>query len=201
MPPTEAAAERSLDPRVERTRAAVVDATLDLLTEGGFASLSIDAIARRSGVARTTIYRHWPSVSHIVHEAATCTMPSYDLPDTGDARADLRAHVQALAAKLTSSDWGRLLPVMVDAAGRDREILELQREATRLRRTAALGIVRAAAERGVVRSDVDVELVGEMLVGPLFTRRLVTHQPITEAFVDQLFDVVWELLTTPHPPG
>lgn len=185
-----------IDPRVARSRTAVIDATLALLGEGGYVALSIDAISRRSGVARTTIYRHWDSLAEIVHEAATSTVGIKPVIDSGDARADLRAHVGMLADKLNASDWGRMLPVLVDAAGRDPEILDLQRRSTAERRAAAMSIARAGVERGQIRADIDLDLVGEMFVGPIFTRHLVTHLPITDAFLDQLTETVFSIIGT-----
>ncbi|MFN8052436.1 MAG: TetR/AcrR family transcriptional regulator [Acidimicrobiales bacterium] len=184
------------DPRVVRSRAAVMAATLELLADGGYAGLSIDAISKRSGVARTTIYRHWPSLAEIVTEAATSTVGIKAVPDTGDARADLRAHLDVLAEKMTRSDWGRMLPTIVDAASRDPELLELQRRTTAERRMAAMAIAAKGVANGQIRDDVDLDLVGEMLVGPIFTRHLVTHQPITEQFLDDLLDMAFRIIGT-----
>jgi len=189
------AAERSgLDPRVARSRAAVIEAALELLGDAGYGGTSIDAISRRSGVARTTIYRHWRSLAEIVHEAAMTTVGVKAVPDTGDARADLRAHLGELAAKLNSGAWGRMLPVLVDAAFRDEEILELQRRSTAERKAAAMAIAARGVELGQIRDDVDLVLCGEMLVGPIFTRHLVTHLPITEAFLDDLIEATFRMI-------
>lgn len=185
----------AVDPRVARTRAAVIEATLALLGEGGYAALSIDAISRRSGVARTTIYRHWSSLAEIVHEAASSTVGIKPVADTGDARADLRAHLGMLAEKL-AGEWGRMLPVLVDAAGRDPEILDLQRRSTAVRRAAAMAIARRGVENGQIRDDVDLDLVGEMFVGPVFARHLVTHLPITDEFLDELTEIVFSFIGT-----
>ena len=151
----------------------MIEAALDLLGDAGYGGTSIDAISRRSGVARTTIYRHWRSLAEIVHEAAMTTVGVKAVPDTGDARADLRAHLGELAAKLNSGAWGRMLPVLVDAAFRDEEILELQRRSTAERKAAAMAIAARGVELGQIRDDVDLVLCGEMLVGPIFTR----HHP------------------------
>lgn len=185
------------DPRVARSRAAVIDATLDLLAEVGYAGVSIDAIAKRSGVARTTIYRHWPSLAELVQDAATSTMGIKVVDDTGDPRADLTAHLRMLVDKLTNSDWGRLLPTVVDAASRDAGVAELQRRSTAERRGAAMAIARRGVERGQLRDDVDIELIGEMVAGVLFTRHLVTHLPVTDELVDELLDLVFPLIERP----
>jgi AcrR family transcriptional regulator len=185
----------ALDPRIARSRAAVIEATLDLLTEVGYSGLSIDAISRRSGVARTTIYRHWPTLAEIANDAAMSTVAIREVPMTGDARADLRAHVGMLVDKI-NSEWGRMLPVLVDAAARNPEILALQRDSTTARRAAAMRIVKDGVASGQIRDDVDIDLIGEMLVGPIFTRHLVTHQPITDDFIDDLMEIVFSLIGT-----
>lgn len=185
----------SPNPR-DRTRAAVLDATLELLGERGYAGVNIDAIARRSGVARSTIYRHWPTVAAVVFDAVSATVAPTAVPDTGDAWRDLRAHLGSLAAKLTASRWGELLPVLVDAAGRDADLWELQRADTAERRAAAMAIVERGRQAGQVRLDVDVDLVGEMLVGAVFTRHLVTHRPIDDEFLDGLLVLVRSMAAT-----
>ena len=174
----------------------MIEAALDLLGDAGYGGTSIDAISRRSGVARTTIYRHWRSLAEIVHEAAMTTVGVKAVPDTGDARADLRAHLGELAVKLNSGAWGRMLPVLVDAAFRDEEILELQRRSTAERKAAAMAIAARGVELGQIRDDVDLVLCGEMLVGPIFTRHLVTHLPITEAFLDDLIEATFRMIGT-----
>lgn len=183
-----------LDPRVARTRATVIAATLDLLAEHGYAGASIDAIARRSGVARTTIYRHWSSLADLVQDAATSTVGLAPVEDTGDPRTDLAAHLHMLVDKLTRSDWGRLLPTVVDAASRDPDVAELQRRSTAERRAAAMAIVHRGVERGQLRHDVDVDLIGEMVAGVLFTRHLVTHLPVTDELVERLLDLAFPLI-------
>ena len=102
-----------------------------------------------------------------------------------------------LAAKLTDDHWGHLLPMLVDAAARDPEILELQRRTTAERRAAAMAIAANGVATGQIRPDVDLELVSEMLVGPLFTRHLITHLPITEDLLDELINTVFRLIGTP----
>lgn len=183
-----------VDPRIARSRSAVIDATLELLAEVGYAGLSIDAISKRSGVARTTIYRHWSSLAAIVHEAAVSTSELHAPPDTGDVRCDLRAMFVGLAHKLTETEWGHMLPTLVDAAGRDPEILALQQRFAEERREAGLCVIRLGADRGQVRDDVDLDVLAEMVVGAMFTRRLVNHQPIDDDFIDRLLDTVWPLI-------
>lgn len=89
-----------------------------------------------------------------------------------------------------------MLPVLVDAAFRDEEILELQRRSTAERKAAAMAIAAWGVELGQIRDDVDLVLCGEMLVGPIFTCHLVTHLPITEAFLDDLIEATFRMIGT-----
>ena len=77
------------DPRVARSRAAVLDATVDLLGEVGHGGTTVEAIAERSGVAKTTIYRHWPSRAPLLIDAFHCRVEHVEATPTGDVRADL----------------------------------------------------------------------------------------------------------------
>ncbi len=95
-----------VDPRVLRTRQSVIAATQDALVEEGYAAITIDGIAWRSGVARTTIYRHWGSLADLVIEAVTLIDEQWSAPDTGSVRDDLVAQATGLNEKLSTSEWG-----------------------------------------------------------------------------------------------
>jgi len=179
------------DPRVERSRAAVIAATLELLTEHGYAGTSIDAISKRSGVARTTIYRHWHSLAEIAHEAAISSSPEHVVPDTGDLRGDIRGLAGHLADKLNESGWGELLPTLIDAARRDPEILALQQRVSHDRRTASMAVIERAQANSELKDGINLDIVGEMMVGAIFTRHLVSHRPLNDEFLDQLTDEVY----------
>src|SRR5271154_2815383 len=93
-PDTPVAAERDikpLDERVRRSRAAVLGATAHLLSERGFAGATVDEISRRSGVAKTTIYRHWPTRTDLLRDACSTLSTPLDTPDTGSFEADMTA--------------------------------------------------------------------------------------------------------------
>ncbi len=84
--------EERADPRVVRSKATIIDACAELIAQEGFSGVSIEAVAARSGAAKTTIYRHWPSREALCIEAfGTCSGPSSPLPDTGTLRDDLVA--------------------------------------------------------------------------------------------------------------
>ena len=178
-----------MDPRIARSRDAVVDATKDLLEEVGFAGLTIDGIAKRSGVARTTIYRQWPSLPELLSDVGAM-VGCYVAPDqTDDPIADIRAILRALRDAL-DDEWGRILPCLVDAAARDDEIRGLMAARVRERRAPTTAALNRLAKRGDLPSGSDLEALTDRLGAPIFYRRLITQQPVDDRYIDELVDAV-----------
>ncbi len=124
------------DPRIARSRAAVIEAAAELLAEEGMSGFSIDAVSRRSGVARTTIYRHWPESRELFFDAFRSFGGPPPLPDTGSIRDDMVAYFRLLVDHLQESRAGSALPVLLDATLRDPTMRELHRRFVEERRAA-----------------------------------------------------------------
>jgi AcrR family transcriptional regulator len=178
------------DPRIARSRAAVLDATVALLGEVGHSGTTIEAIAERSGVAKTTIYRHWPNRAQLLVEAFDCAIDTIDVPDTGDLRADLVAVAESLATKLRDPAWSRLLVTLIDAAQCDEELAALSREFSHARRRVAQTVVERAIARGELDARVDADLVTQLVGGFLFYRRLILSDPADHDLVERAIDAV-----------
>src|SRR4051812_13876141 len=99
------AAERAVDERIVRSRATVLDATVELLFERGYGGTTVDEISRRSGVAKTTIYRHWPTRTGLLREACSTIGTPLDKPETGNVKEDLTTVLRQLASLLRSARW------------------------------------------------------------------------------------------------
>jgi AcrR family transcriptional regulator len=173
------------DPRVVLSRQRVLAATLDLLTESGLGELTIDDVSKRSGVAKTTIYRHWPNRTALVIDACLrMDDGEQPPPDTGSLEGDVSAFLKNLAGLLVTARWSSILPAIVDAA--EHEPTFADTHSTIQRRHAAP--LRAALERAVVRGEIqpsaDLGAVVAALVGPLFYRRWFSREPIDDAFVE-----------------
>jgi AcrR family transcriptional regulator len=179
-----------VDPRVLRTRESVIAATQEALVEEGYAAITIDGIARRSGVARTTIYRHWGSIADLVIDAITLIDEQWSAPDTGSVRDDLVAQGNRLNEKLSTSEWGRALPTLVDGSSRDPELLRLHTLRTCQRRDQTIALVDRGIARGELPADVDAALVVDRIAGPIFYHHLILHQPIDHAYITRLVDDV-----------
>lgn len=186
-----------LDPRVARSRAAILDATVELLLEGGVHLTTVDAIAERAGVSKATIYRHWPSREQLVIDALESLKPHHDLPDTGSVRDDLvdllgrlRDHLDSpVAAGFTS---------MLGAAEHDPELAQLRQEYTAARRRPSELVVERAQARGELPADLDTDLFLSMVVGPLFYRRVVQGRPVPKRWCTQVVDAALRAFgTTP----
>jgi AcrR family transcriptional regulator len=183
-----------VDPRVARSHQAVLSAAADLLAEVGFGRVTIEAVATRSGVARTTIYRHWPDLHHLLAEALESVMDPCIEADTGTLRGDLTITLSGLARTLTTSAAAGVLTSMIDAAEREPEIGELQRAFSQERRKATRAALERAVARGEIAPDVDVHVEASLIAGPLFYRRMVSREPLSDAFVAKIVAVTCDRL-------
>lgn len=185
----------ALDPRTERTRTAVLDATAALLCEEGFERITIDSIAARSDVARSTIYRNWPDRQSLLIQGfeALCAFP--DVPDSGSLRQDLDALADHLSHGLTQEAWGRVLPSLIGAAQHDPDLEIAAQRFKKGRREAAVAVVRRAVDRGDVDPDRNIELIMIRFAASFFFTHLFTDIPLDEAFVRQVVSLTMTELT------
>lgn len=189
------AAKRPPDPvtgrrRDQRSRTAILEATVELLHEVGYQRLTMEGVATRAGVGKATVYRWWPSKGALVVEAMTERLPLPPVPETGDTRADLRTAIRTAVSTWTQLPTGVIIPALaVDlmddpaAAGQFRDFL-------RPRRASVLRILRHAAERGELPLDVDAALLFDIYAGTILYRFLVSGEPITDTLVNQLVELL-----------
>ena len=192
-------ARRQPSATVAETRRKVLEATGELIDRVSYRSVTIDAVARASGVSKSTIYRHWPSRQVLVLEAYTLkTNRSTVVPDTGDALGDLRHYVLALAACLGPADHAAstVTGLIADALN-DEEFAALYRQTLlRERRHLFLAILLRGQQRGQIRADLDLETTVDALYGAIHHRLLVSGQPTDLSFVNALIDVAARGLRT-----
>ena len=179
------------DPRVARTREHVLATAADLLADEGREGFSIDALARRSGVARTTIYRHWPDTDVLLFDTFNALADSKKVDaDTGSVRNDLVAIYQGLGAGFADSCLGRCLPVLIDMTRRDPNLEDLHRAFIAERRAPSRRAVERGIERGELPDDLDVDAFIDRVAGPVFYRTLVTRTPMSAREIERLVDDV-----------
>jgi AcrR family transcriptional regulator len=177
--------------RSKRVRQAVLDATTNLVAEVGVERTTIDEIANRSGVAKTTIYRHFASKQALVVEAVhACTFIIPAVTDTGSLRDDLISCFSGTTRASYDGRLGDMMLSLMDAAQRDPELGRLVRAQTEQRRRFATTVIERAVERGDLPHDVDVDLLVTLLAGPLVYTKLVRRQRVTEELVAAVVDTV-----------
>ena len=167
----------------EAVKMASLAAAYELMTESGLSGVSVDEVSRRSGVAKTTIYRHWPSRSALLLEACMQFAPRLQTPNTGSLRDDLTALALGLAERLRTGRWSSAMPSIIDAAERDMEVAEFQSR-THAGMMSGFGAIAARAqERGELGPNFDVSGLTAAIAGPLFYRRWFSRQELDDAFV------------------
>ncbi|UPG87462.1 TetR/AcrR family transcriptional regulator [Luteibacter aegosomatis] len=177
-----------VDKRVERSKAAVLAEVYRQLTQTGISGVSIDEVSRVSGVAKTTIYRHWPSRSALLIDACSRLGSGHPPPDTGTLRTDLHALATGLADQLQTSTWASVYPSIIDATERDSEIAALQAELHNAFMAPFRAVIAQAKDRGEIQpNQPDADLVASV-VGPLFYRRWFSKEVIDERFIKSIVD-------------
>jgi AcrR family transcriptional regulator len=169
----------------------VLAATSELLAEDGYEALRVEAVAARAGVHKTTVYRRWPTKAVLVADAAReRSRQMVPVPDTGSFAADVRALARAIAANIGSDDGSRVTRTLVAAATTSDDVAGVSIEfwAERFELTGA--IVDRAVARGEVPAGTDRRLVIETLIGPMYVRLLLTHEPVDRAFADRVAALV-----------
>jgi AcrR family transcriptional regulator len=184
-----------IHPRSERARSEALDTAADLVAEVGVDRLTIDEVALRSGVAKTTIYRHWPTKQALVVDAvrASCRFVTAT-PNSGNLREDLIRCFDGLIQASLTGRTGKILPSLLDAAGRDPEMDDVLQEYLRERCRPTRTVLQLAQLRGELAADLDVDLAVTLLVGPILYRKLLQREPITAEFVTAVVDALLRAL-------
>src|SRR5215471_10076320 len=182
------------NPRAERSRQAILDATLQLLAEDAdVGSLTVEAVAARSGVAKTTIYRRWRDKWQLALDAVMIDMlPGFADPvDVGDTRKELITFLQGAIKNLTSPPSGPAMQALASQIATDPELGRVYRDqVVQPRREQLRPVIERGIARGDLRPDTDVRLVHELLLGPVFYRLLFSGGPIDRKLSTRLADAI-----------
>ena len=186
---------RTPDPsrRSERSRQAILDAARELVSELGYAKVSIEAIAGRAGVGKQTIYRWWPSKGAVIFDSFLALSEGGEgirLPDTGDIEADLKTVMRATVAEFADPAFEAPIRALNIEIIADPDLTALYRE--KLAGPvdeAKKERLRSAQRAGQLAADADLDLVLEVLYAPLYQRWLHRSGPLTQQYADALVDV------------
>lgn len=179
--------------RNEQSRQAILDASISLVGELGYDNVSIEAIARRAGCGKQTIYRWWPSKGAVVLEAATQSLdPVVVFPDTGDIVADLRGQLSGILELITTTGFGAAYRGVIAAGQSDPGLLGAVHEQIIEPNIKAFGARAALAqERGEMRGDADVRTLRDVLYG-VIEYRMFHAMPIEPEYIDALLKLTFQ---------
>jgi AcrR family transcriptional regulator len=201
---------RKPDPRAERSKQAILAATRELLAEdGAVRSLTVEAVAARSGVAKTTIYRRWRDKWELALDAVMMDMlPRFANPvDVGDTRKELVTFLDTVVKQLAAPPIGPAMQALVSQIATESELARVYREqVVEPRRAQLRPMIERGIARGDLRPDTDVRLVHELLLGPVFYRLLLSGGPLDRKLSTRLADAILDgfspapKATTPRRP-
>jgi AcrR family transcriptional regulator len=177
-------------PRDPTLDARILDQVLALLASHGYAGLTLDELAARSDVAKTTILRRWPSKAAVAAAGVQrLALQSVDVPDSGTLRGDLHALLHG-AVDTFARGRGQFVPRLLREAGHHPEIADLLFTVIHTRRQAYRRVLALAIARGELSPSGNQELLIDLLIGPIWTRLLITRDPITSEYVDSIVETV-----------
>jgi AcrR family transcriptional regulator len=165
--------------RGPRVRAAVLAATLTELSEQGYANLTVDNVAQRAGVHKTTVYRRWKDRESLVVDAVIDHVAvGVPVPDTGSIDGDLRQWARSLVKWLTSPTGSAVFAASMSDAARLPEVALAKRRFFEDRFGRAGAVVSRAIARGELPADIDPAELMKTLIAPIYLRLLITAEPI-----------------------
>jgi AcrR family transcriptional regulator len=172
-------------PRSVKSHQAMLQATLELLTEVGFDRMSIEAIANRAKVGKTTIYRRYKSKEELVADAIENVREEIDIPDTGSLWGDIDAIVEK-ASEISLSPLGRkTVAAIVSAASNNSHFAEIYwRKYLQPRREAFILVLERAKSRKEIQASVDSDLVFDMMSGIMLYRLI--FEPTQESWTEYI---------------
>jgi TetR/AcrR family transcriptional regulator of autoinduction and epiphytic fitness len=180
------------DPRVERSRRVVLQAALDELGEVGYGAFTIESVAARAGVGKSTIYRHWADKLAVIADAfETFHVEMVPSVETGSVRERVTRLVGHVAEIVVDSTFSVCIPALIEGAERDPRVRAFHHRYSAARRQSLIDIIAEGIAIGELPAHLDPELATLALLGPIFYRRLMTNEPFDPARASELVDTVF----------
>jgi TetR/AcrR family transcriptional regulator of autoinduction and epiphytic fitness len=183
--------DERIDPRVERSRVVILKAAVDELAEVGYGGVTIESVAARAGVGKSTIYRHWPDKLALIADAFE-TFHEQMVPDleTRSPRESVELLLRHVAEVVVDSTFSRCIPALIEGAERDQRVREFHHRYSAERRQALIDVIALGIQHGDFHADLDPELATIALLGSIFYRRLMTNEPFDPEHAAELVAAV-----------
>ena len=187
-------------PRSEKARQAILQSTLNLLRDAGFADFSVETVAAHANVGKATVYRWWPNKAALIVDAFSASADEeLRYPDTGSVVQDLKIQMVHLV-EIFLSPRGKIVANLIGAGQADPELTRAFRERFLFpRRKEAYATLRRGIDRGEFAPDADLDIVLDSLYGPIYMRFLIGHRDLSIDFAERLCDSVMARYILPKP--
>jgi AcrR family transcriptional regulator len=169
-------------------RAAMLRAAADVVIDAGIGRFAVDEVARRSGVAKTTIYRHFPDPKRLLVAALDDAMHAPPVPDTGSLRGDLLVYLESVRPHFADRRLRTLFFELFIAAERDPELRRLGDDLLRARAAPTSAIFEQARARGELPAGIDYPAMLDVVQGPLVLRSLMRPESLATVDLDAMVD-------------
>lgn len=184
--------EKSEDQRLIATRSESLEAALVLLQEEGVLAVTHAAISAKTGISRSTLYRHWPKLDELRNAAfAWAAKTPRNLPRTfGPLKTDLIWLLEHLMMALNETPWGYVAPQIIAIASTDEQARELLSRWIKDRGGDVKKVFDAAKDRGEISKDLDVGQLIEMVIAGPYFRKFVAGLPLDHDWLDAHADLI-----------
>ncbi len=180
-----------IDPRIERSRLVIRRAALVELGEVGYGAFTIESVATRAGVARSTIYRHWADKLALIADAfETFHVQAVPNVESGSPRERVERLVRHVAEIVVDSTFSLCIPALIEGAERDPRVREFHHRYSAERRRSLVAVIAEGVAAGDFGARLDPELAALALLGAIFYRRLMSAEPFDPNRASDLIDIV-----------
>jgi AcrR family transcriptional regulator len=189
---TPAISQRRGRPRSAAAQEKILAATAELLSEGGFQAVTMEAVAARAGVAKTTLYRWWPNRAAVALDCVSARMtPIADAARAGSYRKRFQRQLKA-TIRLLNGRQGQSILALIGAKQTDPPLGRAYSEQiARPRRAQTRRMAHQAIEAGELAPGTDPDLFLDAIYGPLYYRKVVSGEPVTNDFIDRIVDAAF----------
>jgi AcrR family transcriptional regulator len=172
---------------VERT---ILEVAGQLLSEGGFVALNYDDLAARARCSKATIYRRWSSKGHLAVAALAQLPDPPPTPDRGDLRKELRELLVGIARIFDETSAIKIMQSLIGERARNPELADLLDRAFGTRRIGLSEVLQRGVARGELSPETDIELLMDLIVGPILCRVFCTGAPVDPDFLGGVVESV-----------
>lgn len=186
-------------PLSNEARTKTLSTALAVLQDLGVEGFTVDEVARRSGVAKSTIYRHFSSTSELMLSAFGCLIVPLPTPNTGSLRGDLLAFLDSHRDFMTDESIPRTFLGLLNRSANDADFAEVHNAFVEEQRKPIKTMIQLAQGRGEVHPDLDLDIAMDVVEGPFMLRKIMRFTPIDEASAIVLIDLAVAALTKYRP--